>query len=139
MEEALCCFETGYYKSCAMLLVSMIDRQLLQYQKRKNRDNIKVGRAALDIIENNIKTKDIYNDLIQWNSFCFLKYLFDYDQNHKNFITEPNVINRNFLMHGMTNKVISKTDCIKLFVALKNVSKLIFGYNKNYEDEKADT
>lgn len=135
LEEALSSYEAGYYKSCAMLLVSMIDRQLLQYQRREKRDNIKVGRGALEIVEENAKGEDIFEKLVQWNTLYFLKYLFDSDNRHRNFQNEPNTINRNFLMHGMTNRTVSKTDCIKLFVALKNVSNLISGYNKTYEEE----
>lgn len=124
IEEALKVFDLSCYKPCAMMLVSIIDGLLLNYQLRLNSKSIQVGRGAVKQVDILSTESDPFYLLVKWNTICFLKYLFDFHGLHRDFQNEPDYVNRNFLMHGMSNRTINKNDCIKLFVAVGNVSRL---------------
>ena len=51
--------------------------------------------------------------------------MFEIFSDTNNFKDKKNLINRNYLDHGMTNKVVRKKDCIKLFLLLDNILELL--------------
>ena len=129
-EEAVFAFDSSKYKSCALLLFSLIDAQLIRLQKRSDFDDKqrrrKVGsgainktkaRAEQDLSEGMLFTALFYENLFS----CLLKV---FEDGH-DFKTQPQVINRNFLNHGMLTKRVSRKDCIQLFLLYYNMLCLL--------------
>ena len=42
-----------------------------------------------------------------------------------NFTNEPDMINRNFVTHGMSNRTVTEIDCFKVWSALYSVVALL--------------
>lgn len=123
LETAQFCYENKQYKLCAMLLFSMIDCQLInkKYFGKDKDDNpyLKTGFGAI------MKLKAGGDKTFDENHFLlFLQYkliihgLMSLFAGAANFENEPEIINRNFLMHGKSTKLITNTDCYKLWSAL---------------------
>ena len=49
--------------------------------------------------------------------------------NGDDFVKEPDVINRNFVGHGMNRRKVRRKDCIQLFLALYNVVDMTEEYS----------
>lgn len=123
LETAQFCYENKQYKLCAMLLFSMIDCQLINKKYfGKGKDGnpyLKTGFGAI------MKLKASGDKTFDENYFLlFLQYkliihsLMSLFAGADNFENEPEIINRNFLMHGKSTKLITNTDCYKLWSAL---------------------
>jgi len=56
------------------------------------------------------------------NLFACLKKVFESGKDFKN---QPDVINRNFLDHGMMTNKVRKKDCIQLFLLYYNMLELL--------------
>lgn len=123
IDEAYWLFEKGKYKSCSLLLFSLIDRKLFDIQspdetqrkKRNNNETVKLLAAEL-------RYHSINSVLI---AVSFLKcYLKIYEQGN-DFINKPEIINRNYLVHGMWMDKVYKYQCFQLFLLLYNLDVLI--------------
>ena len=132
LDEAIDCFNNATYMACSMILISIIERKIIQFQKinGKCRD-LNVGMTALKWMKTHLENNQKVNNativyLFLLNFEKFLENLFYYTDDFRN---EPNNLNRNFLMHGMSSKRIRRKDCIKLFLAVRN-----FDYLLNYYD-----
>ena len=121
------------YKACALVGFAMIDSKLIRSQGRAA-DNRKLGKRGLD------KLKEKYmNDIEGFfllslsanNLFCCLEKMFECSQNFK---TQPNVINRHFLVHGMLHRRVTQRDAIQTVLAVYNLfylTELLDEVNKN--------
>lgn len=90
-------FEQKKYKSCALLLFSLIDAKRICFQKRfHDNGQIQVGTGAIRYFE----------------------------RRYPNFADIPHIINRHFVAHGMTVKPVCKKDCIRLFYLYFNLLEL---------------
>lgn len=120
LEEAIFCFENRCYKACSVILFGLIDSKLIRMMpKSKNKIIYRpVGaKAARKIEENHQENQALYELLNFVNLFACLKTVF---ANADDFRSEPSVINRNFVDHGMTNRNVRRRDCIQLFLLLNN-------------------
>ncbi|MCC8076532.1 MAG: hypothetical protein LIO95_11455 [Clostridiales bacterium] len=127
LEEAIICFHQRLYKSCALLLFSMIDAKLIRLQRKqdlngKMRNTGK--RAAKDMYD---KVEALAN---KDPSFPFAWYLrainvyeciCTYFAYGGDFRKQPDIGNRNFIDHGMYTKRVRKRDCIQLFLIYYNL------------------
>lgn len=127
IEEAVFDYEHKQYKSCAFILFSLMEAILIRRQGKSilNGKRRKVGLGAvleakkqIDVEEN---TEVLFKCLYLENIFACLEKVFE---SGKDFKQQPNVINRNFLDHGMMTKRVRKKDCIQLFLLYYNVLKL---------------
>lgn len=127
LEESIFCFENKKYKSCAMVLYSIIDAKLIKMQKdedRNPRNHMRAtGKNAALNIKKHIEKENNINDtffllLSHVNLFSCIDTLF---QHGDDFKKEPELANRNFLDHGMLKKNVRRKDCIKLFLLLYNL------------------
>ena len=68
------------------------------------------------IIETDIK--NTFFTLLSFENIytCLLKYY----ESGKNFVTQPEILNRNFLSHGMYTRNVTQRDCKKLFLLYFN-------------------
>ena len=121
VEEAIFDFDHGQYKSCALILFALIDAKLIRLQSTKKQR--KVGKGAVDLLMKKTEAKtDIeqmfilllyYENLIA----CLLKMF----EKANDFRKQPDVINRNFIDHGMMTRKVLKRDCIQLFLLYYNL------------------
>ena len=125
VEEALFCFENEKYKSSAIILFALIDHELIlmDFRKKGTKKNpegdYKTGYSAINEYQNrNEKVYDesfLYVNLYFVNIIETLSTLF---KGTENFTNEPNMINRNFVAHGMSNRAVTEIDCFKVWSAL---------------------
>lgn len=113
--ESVALYEQKHYKSCAMMLCSLIEGQLIKrVSKATRRRN---GFSALE------KISDLDNNLknVIWvqNTMSAYAYFFRSGDNFNREVEGE--LNRNFLMHGMMYKPVHKRTCIKLFLLLKSI------------------
>ncbi|MBQ6518174.1 MAG: hypothetical protein IJI14_05595 [Anaerolineaceae bacterium] len=126
--EAINDFNDKRYKSCALILLSLIDAHLIRFQKmektqRRWRD---VGINAVSKAKNRIGFKEhhewLFLAMYYENLFACLEKIFESGNDFKN---QPSIINRNFLDHGMSTQPIRRKDCIQLFLLYCNVLEML--------------
>ena len=124
-EEAVFAYQNKKYKSCAMLLFSLIDAKLIRMQTEEDKGNKRYrdcGKRAVKNIEKRLAQEcDINNTLFLMLSYknlfaCLLKFFDD----GNDFKEQPALANRNFIDHGMLTKNVRKRDCIQLFLLYYN-------------------
>jgi len=127
-DEATFGFRNKQYKSCALILISLIEAQLIRLQKKSalERDTRKVGIKAVKAVEKRteeeLNTQLLFTALFCQNLFSCLKVVF---QNGNDFRIQPEIINRNFLAHGMLTRRVTRKDCVQLFLLYYNVLELL--------------
>ena len=121
LDSAIVCYQSQQYKACALLLFGIIDSQLISIQP-KGKAYRPSGHSAVKVLSDHLEEKEesetLYHLLLFKNLLCCLKTLF---ASGKDFKEEPDVLNRNFISHGMNHRPVEKNDCIQLFVALQNL------------------
>lgn len=131
LEEAIFDFENKKYKSCAMVLYSIIDSKLIRLQKDEDRNpknnNRFSGNTAANKLRKRIEQEtDVESTLFlllsHKNLFSCIDKMFEYGDDFK---VQPALANRHFLDHGMLTKNVRRKDCIKLFLLLYNFSEYI--------------
>ena len=130
--EAVVLFRERHYKPCAMMLCSLIDRELFraccgprrdEWDKRKQRSwsrELKKLKGSLsDGSDGELPAMAI--SIIDFANICeAVDYFF---RSGDDFNRErEGELNRNFLDHGMMYKPVRRKTCIKLFVLLEAVS-----------------
>ena len=123
LDSAIVCYQSQQYKACALLLFGIIDSQLISIQpKPKGNKKRPSGCGAVKVISQHLKKQEeeqtLYHLLQSKNLLHCLETLF---APGKDFADEPEVLNRNFISHGMNHRPVEKNDCIQLFVALQNL------------------
>ena len=127
-EEAVFDYNHKQYKSCAFILFSLVDAVLIRLQKKSdlNGKRRKVGLSAVSEAkkrtETDINTQMLFIAIFYTNLFACLEKVFEGGKDFKN---QPDVINRNFLDHGMMTKKVRKKDCIQLFLLYYNMLELL--------------
>lgn len=129
LDEAVYCFEHKKYKACAMILFSMIDFLFINPQpanpqpdREKGEHSRFIGSRAFS----DAKTEIERHGMLTPQHYNTYPCLFQFYKNTEDFMREPpDIINRNFIAHGMSKRSVSYIDCIKLFLALYNTSVLL--------------
>ena len=114
------------YKSCALILLALIDANLIRKQPRTDKPkNRPVGLGAIKGIKGKIVCDDVwqgfYVSLDCANVLEALQIIF---AKGNDFVEQPKVINRNFLDHGMLYRKVRRMDCIKLFLLYYNMLEM---------------
>lgn len=137
LEEAVFDFKHGKYKSCIMVLYSMIDAKFIRLQKdedrKKNRRDPqgkgrrRTGEAAGKIVINRLQNlpsekHNFYVALICNNLLACMGELF---KDGNDFVEQPQEANRNFLDHGMLTRSVKRMDCVKVFLFYYNLIQLL--------------
>jgi len=126
LESAITCFKLEQYKACALILCAMIDAEFIKRQPLSDRE---VGKRALKKYREGeglgikLDEKPI-TYLLKVNTLAYLNEIFKYGDNFDPE-KEPNVLNRNYLGHGMSTRTVTNIDCIKLFLGLDNTILLL--------------
>ena len=124
-DEAVANYYDKRYRSCALLLFSFIDSHFIRMQRnsdRNNRGRRPVGISAAKTVFKHIKDEQVIENkiitIIRYENLyaCMMKVFAD----GEDFKKQPDVINRNFLDHGMLTTRVRKRDCIQLFLLYYN-------------------
>ena len=119
LEEAYFSYINHKYKSSAMLLFSLIDSQLISRSFFTADGNyLKTGASAIGTLKKDEKAHKQNTHLHYLQFSLIIRCLLALFQNYKNFENEPSIINRNFLIHGMSKKEVNEIDCFKIWSAL---------------------
>ena len=126
IREAISCYNARQYKACALIIFSIIDSRLIRLQ-RKNTEKCSVGAGAIAKYKKIVKqqTSDSGKLFLSLSYANLFSCLFTVLEDTNNFSKKTEVINRNYLDHGMSYKTVRKKDCIKLFLLLDNLLELI--------------
>lgn len=126
LKEAEFNFEHKNYKSCAMIIFSLLDARLIRMQRKedinkktKRRDS---GLQAAEHIKTRIENEHDINKrffmlLSYTNLFACIGEFFAYGNDFKE---QPQLVNRNFIDHGMLHKNVRRRDCVQLFLLYYN-------------------
>lgn len=138
LREAFKCYNRANYKACVMLLMALIERIWSDFYSKYYNHKIsegerEIGSRALKEIKKYKETdlkKMMYSKIIWMSLLEVLSGIFRYADGFK---AEPDILNRNFLMHGFTHKKITKIDCIKLIL----IVDLIFDEDNKREKKQS--
>lgn len=118
-EEAKKCFSEGKYTSCILILFSIIDAVCINSQKINSK-----RRKLADKQAQRLLTSEQLQELsisLYFRVAMPLKAIKVLFADGNDFINEPDLPNRNFLLHGMSNRDVTKIDCIKILSVLENL------------------
>ena len=128
-EDAVFCFKTKRFRPCAMLLFSLLDAKFIRMQKNEDRNRRNNMRPSGSKAANNIKNRlapemedSFYIALSYLNLFRCIETVFEQGDDFKK---QPDIINRNFLDHGMFTRKVKRMDCVQLFLLYYNFVKMI--------------
>lgn len=126
LEEAIFDFQHRQWKSCAMILYAMIDSKLIRMQPKLPKQKRKSGSGGVWQLKTKLDEKTseamLITTLQQVNLVACLLTLF---ADGKDFVEQPDVLNRNFVDHGMLYRHVKRMDCIQLFLALYNLNEIM--------------
>jgi len=124
-KQAIDCYKNNRLYSCVCSLFPIIE-SLHQYINRFNKDEFYRIKNNLEQVSNNIsQVVDIYT--VKVNYYINLVNQFNnlaenhYFKNNVKRKEEPEIINRNRIMHGLFTRVVSKKDCLQLFCTISNL------------------
>ena len=114
-------YDEGHLKSCAMMACSLIDGELFNWKIAKTRNrhirSTPVGLVTASETAAQSAAIDLISIVEVYNHFFQSGRGFDRSLEGE--------LNRNFLMHGMMNKRVTKTACLKLFLLLDKLTGLL--------------
>lgn len=125
LDEAIFDFNHKQYKSCSLVLFGLIDAKLIRAQVIEQKSSNKgraTGKTAAEKLFNRIKKKYNLKETVlllffyQNVSSCMRALFAD----GNDFKTQPDLINRNFIDHGMLTRKVSRKDCVQLFLLYYN-------------------
>lgn len=126
LNEAFELFNSGHYKPCAMLTCALIDGHLIRRDKpelsKEGKRRWRKGKHTVELLMRNLPE-------IAWRALRIKNYRCAYDHFFRGGTDfEPKLegeLNRNFLVHGMDSKKVTRTGCIKLFILLRSTLELV--------------
>lgn len=123
LESAIYCYDHKQYTACALLLFSMLDSIMIRKQPKGAKRRPVGGSAVKELKKQEEQNETMFFTMLHClNLFACLEVFF---ADARDFRVEPPTINRNYIDHGMNQRVVRKRDCIQLFLALNN---LLFFY-----------
>lgn len=133
LNEAIFDFENGKYKSCIMIIYSLIDAKLIRTQKpedyinKTKKSQRSLGGIAAETILNRLydlkgEETPFYFYLLCANIISCIKELYKHGNDFKK---QPKDANRNFIMHGMFTRPVQRVDCVKVFLLYYNLTQII--------------
>lgn len=135
VNEAIFLFNNKKYKSCILILFSLIDGIIINSQKKRKNKKGKVvyrdfGKKGLEkfIEENKINCNEekLFFFIQMYSSLqtCLEKIF----ENGFDFRRQPSGINRNFVAHGMLRRNVIRKDCVQVFLLYYNLMTFIERY-----------
>lgn len=132
IEEAIVDFNDKRLKSCTMILFGLIDAKILRTQGKEI--NRKSGAKGFKKVYDKMEP-----DLVERNAFFTLLHLINvYNAlgvifaDGNNFQQQPQIMNRNFIDHGMLHGKVRRRDAVQVFLLLYNLVGLTDGWGHRY-------
>lgn len=143
--EAIDNYRDGRYKSSALIMFGLIDGVLIRihkgevYELYKQTDQYKrqqrrpVGKAAANNITKYYGQAPASFHFYQYVGLqtCLPKLFIDAED----FSIPENIINRNYVSHGMLKRKVEKKDCLQLFLLFRNFIKYIEDFNAQFDSD----
>lgn len=125
LESAIFCYNNRQYKACALLLFSILDSILIKMQPKKSYRKVGLGATSLFEKQLNEGSGEKQILLVGLYQINLLTGLYVFFAKGDNFIDEPEVINRNYVAHGMNKRDVRKRDCVQLILMVYNLCEFI--------------
>ena len=134
MKEAIADYEDKRYKSCIMILFSLIDARIIRLQEKKEGKRRPSGYKGANKYFEKVDADEMIemsfaDALYKYSILSSLSVVFEAGDDFKK---QPDVINRNFIDHGMLHRNVTQRDCKKVFLLLYNFVALVEDL-ENYE------
>lgn len=112
LNEALSCYNQGMYKACALLLFGIIENKTYRFGYLNEKKKVKTGLtfAKQHKIEKQYDSFTLQGVLV--NITETIKKIYSHGNDFKE---NMNIINRNYLAHGMSKRNISKLECFQVW------------------------
>jgi len=135
MKEAIADYEDKRYKSCIMILFSLIDARIIRLQEKKEGKRRPSGYKGANKYFEKVDADEMIemsfaDALYKYSILSSLSVVFEAGDDFKK---QPDVINRNFIDHGMLHRNVTQRDCKKVFLLLYNFVALVEEL-ENYEE-----
>ena len=124
LDEAIVCFQNRQYTACALILFSLIDAKLIRLHPKPQDDKRrKTGAGAIFGYKKKYEANHNIDELFfrafrYFNLFKCLEKMFE---DTKDFTLESQIVNRNYIGHGMNYRQTRRKDCVQLFLVLYNL------------------
>lgn len=112
LNEADICYSQKMYKSCSLLLFGIIDNNAYKYGFLDDKKRIKIGFKFADHYKEIKKYDDFSCRAVLSNTTEALKTIYNFGNN---FTEEMEIINRNYLAHGMTRRSVTQLECFQIW------------------------
>lgn len=123
IEEVEDLYKNEHYKSCSLLLFSLIESLLLHTeQESQHLNRLKTGRGAIPYYEQIAKPDDCSE--LALRVLCYIsstKALQAFFADGDNLQNRNPVLNRNLCCHGVFWRDVTKTDCSQLILLYENM------------------
>lgn len=118
LQEAIQCYENGFYTSCALDVFALIDGCFIEGQPKKEgkRRRDLALRAANRVCDNNTDCKYVISAIAA--RICISELFIDQDDFS---VPENGQVKRSRISHGMNAYCPNRLDCLRLLVLLYNV------------------
>lgn len=133
-EEAVLSYTNQCYTACAMILFATIDSIMLRLQEYKTNKRRMLPKKYAEELKN---TSDEKSFLREASYLAVLNAITRLYENGNDFTNEnAEMINRNFVDHGMNTRKVTQIDCIKLFLIIDNIFYFMEEYGWSYKSDK---
>lgn len=127
LKEAIANYEDKRYKSCIMILFSLIDARIIRLQETKEGKRRPSGYRGANKYFERVDADEMIemsfaDALYKYSILSSLSVVFEAGDDFKK---QPHVINRNFIDHGMLHRNVTQRDCKKVFLLLYNFVALV--------------
>ena len=121
-----------------MILFATIDSIMLRLQEYKDSSNRRDWRKLPEKYANELKnTSDEKSFLREASYLAVLNAITKIYETRNDFTNESTeIINRNFVDHGMNTRKVTQIDCIKLFLIIDNIFYFMEEYGWSYKSDK---
>ena len=114
MEQIFQCFEQGLYYPCICGVVPLAEKLLFNIDRPTDTAHDRLLRAKVKKLLG-VENNDRENILLKANLTGYVQFLY---KSSSFSDVEPKNINRNWLLHGRTNRTVSEDDCLNVFILL---------------------
>ena len=131
IEESIFLFNNEKYKSCALILFSLIDAvfincQSIELNKNGNIKKRKIGYFGAKDVLGKIDEEFHFENLpIVLSYFNIIKKKKKFFESGEDFRIQPDVLNRNFVAHGMFARKAERKDCVQVFLLYYNILRFL--------------
>lgn len=136
-EDAIISYNNQCYTACSMILFSIIDSFILRLQEYKETSNRREWRMLPSKYVEELKNISDENSFLRQASYiAMLNAIATVYEGGNDFTNEPqDMINRNFVDHGMNTRKVTQVDCVKLFLIIDD---LFYFFKENGWSFKSD-